>query len=68
VIKDNYEPPPAVPLQVDPPEVMHVIAGSVFSLSVPTLTDPDTIVGVLTLDPTWHYELEGVGEESILDK
>lgn len=58
-----------LPVQVNPPEVMHVIAGSVITLSGPTIIDQDTINGVRVDDYEWTYALDiaDVGEFALSD-
>lgn len=54
----TWQPAALLPLQVDPPEVMHVIAGSVITLTGPEILDEDTAEGVQVDDNEWTYALD----------
>jgi hypothetical protein len=64
---NTWEPQALLPLQIDPPQVMHVIAGSVITLAGPIIVDDDTIDGQLVSDDTWTYALDTGGVGSIVE-
>jgi hypothetical protein len=53
----SWQPPAMIPAQVNPPEVIDVVASSVITLSGPTILDTDTVNGQQVPDNDWTYAL-----------